>query len=63
MPVMVNTVLRHGVSILNDYSPLSCTLQKLQDNILDDADLAGPLFFCLMLGSCLLLAGKVTLTI
>jgi hypothetical protein len=33
--------------------------KKLKDNILDDADLAGPLFFCLLLGSCLLLAGKV----
>lgn len=33
--------------------------KKLSNNILDDADLAGPLFFCLLLGSCLLLAGKV----
>ena len=33
--------------------------KKLRYNILDDADLAGPLFFCLLLGSCLLLAGKV----
>jgi hypothetical protein len=38
---------------------LSYSEQKLQTNILDDADLAGPLFFCLLLGSCLLLAGKV----
>jgi len=33
--------------------------KKLDEHILDDADLAGPLFFCLLLGSCLLLAGKV----
>ena len=33
--------------------------QRLRDDILEDADLAGPLFFCLVLGSCLLLAGKV----
>ena len=33
--------------------------KKLSNNIMDDADLAGPLFFCLLLGSCLLLAGKV----
>jgi hypothetical protein len=33
--------------------------QRLRDDILEDADLAGPLFFCLILGSCLLLAGKV----
>jgi uncharacterized MnhB-related membrane protein len=34
-------------------------LQGLSEHILDDADLAGPLLFCLLLGSCLLLAGKV----
>jgi hypothetical protein len=34
-------------------------IKKLQGDILDDADLAGPLFFCLLLGSFLLLAGKV----
>jgi hypothetical protein len=33
--------------------------KKLRDDIFEDADLAGPLFFCLILGSCLLLAGKV----
>lgn len=31
----------------------------MSEHILDDADLAGPLFFCLLLGSCLLLSGKV----
>ncbi len=34
-------------------------LSKLRDDILEDADLAGPIFFALILGSCLLLAGKV----
>ena len=33
--------------------------KSLSEHILDDADLAGPLFFCLLLGSCLLLSGKV----
>ena len=33
--------------------------KKLRDDILEDADLAGPIFFALILGSCLLLAGKV----
>jgi protein YIPF5/7 len=33
--------------------------KAITDNILDDADLAGPLFFCLLLGTCLLLSGKV----
>ena len=37
-------------------------MQRLDDHILDDADLAGPLVFCLLLGSCLLLAGKVLIT-
>ena len=30
--------------------------------MLDDADIAGPLVYCLLLGSCLLLSGKVALT-
>ena len=34
-------------------------MQTINENILDDADLAGPIFFCLLLGSCLLLSGKV----
>ena len=34
-------------------------ISKLRDDILEDADLAGPIFFALILGSCLLLAGKV----
>lgn len=33
--------------------------KRLDDNILADADLAGPVCYCLLLGSCLLLAGKV----
>jgi hypothetical protein len=33
--------------------------QKLNEHILDDADLAGPILFCLVLGSLLLLSGKV----
>mmetsp|Transcript_2445 Transcript_2445/g.3395 ORF Transcript_2445/g.3395 Transcript_2445/m.3395 type:complete len:313 (+) Transcript_2445:18-956(+) len=33
--------------------------KQIERNILEDTDLAGPLFFCLLLGSCLLLAGKV----
>lgn len=33
--------------------------QQLTEHILDDADLAGPLCFCLGLGACLLLSGKV----
>ena len=33
--------------------------KTLRDDILDDADLAGPLFFCLLLGICLLISGKV----
>lgn len=31
----------------------------LSAHILDDADLAGPIFFCLLLGVCLLLSGKI----
>ena len=31
----------------------------MDEHILDDADLAGPLFFCLLLGACLLLSGKI----
>lgn len=38
---------------------LSFSLQQINAHILDDADLAGPLCFCLLLGSCLLLSGKV----
>jgi hypothetical protein len=33
--------------------------KQLSEHILDDTDLAGPIFFCLLLGACLLLAGKV----
>mmetsp|Transcript_23821 Transcript_23821/g.39770 ORF Transcript_23821/g.39770 Transcript_23821/m.39770 type:complete len:270 (-) Transcript_23821:226-1035(-) len=33
--------------------------KQIHAHILDDADLAGPLCFCLLLGSCLLLSGKV----
>jgi len=33
--------------------------KQLSDHILDDADLAGPIGFCLLLGACLLLSGKV----
>jgi hypothetical protein len=33
--------------------------QPLDDNIMDDADLAGPLFFLLAFGVFLLLTGKV----
>ena len=33
--------------------------RKIDPSVMDDADLAGPLVFCLALGSCLLLAGKV----
>jgi protein YIPF5/7 len=37
-----------------------CSLvQQINAHILDDSDLAGPLCFCLLLGSCLLLSGKV----
>lgn len=34
-------------------------MKTLHDTILDDADLAGPVSFCLLLGICLLLSGKV----
>jgi len=33
--------------------------KQISEHILDDADLAGPLFFCLLLGACMLLSGKV----
>lgn len=33
--------------------------KQLDEHLLDDADLAGPLFFCLLLGACLLMSGKV----
>lgn len=33
--------------------------KALEEHILDDADLAGPVFFCLLMGSFLLLSGKV----
>lgn len=32
---------------------------RLSESILEDADLAGPLFYCLALGMCLLMSGKV----
>jgi hypothetical protein len=35
--------------------------QEISEHILDDADLAGPLVFCLLLGACLLLRGKVVI--
>eukprot|EP01112_Ceratiomyxa_fruticulosa_P019880 TRINITY_DN660_c0_g3_i2.p1 TRINITY_DN660_c0_g3~~TRINITY_DN660_c0_g3_i2.p1 ORF type:complete len:238 (-),score=45.30 TRINITY_DN660_c0_g3_i2:674-1387(-) len=34
-------------------------LNKMDSHIMDDTDLAGPLFFCLLLGCFLLLSGKV----
>ena len=34
-------------------------MRKINRNMLDDADLAGPLMYCLLLGSALLLTGKV----
>ena len=34
-------------------------MRRLSEEVIDDADLAGPLVFALLLGSCLLLAGKV----
>lgn len=34
--------------------------KTISEHILDDADLAGPLVFCLLLGACLLLSGKVS---
>jgi len=34
-------------------------VKQVNEHILDDADLAGPIFFCLLLGSCMLLSGKV----
>lgn len=34
-------------------------MRKINKNMLDDADLAGPLMYCLLLGSALLLTGKV----
>jgi len=33
--------------------------KRISTHILDDADLAGPLCFCLLLGACLLFSGKV----
>jgi len=33
--------------------------KPVSEHILDDADLAGPLFFCLLLGACMLLSGKI----
>lgn len=44
------TRVPHGRSVL---------LQQLSEHILDDTDLAGPVCFCLLLGACLLLSGKV----
>ncbi|KAJ1430674.1 hypothetical protein B484DRAFT_430504 [Ochromonadaceae sp. CCMP2298] len=37
--------------------------KRISTHILDDADLAGPLCFCLLLGACLLFSGKVPLPI
>ncbi|GAB5364015.1 hypothetical protein AAMO2058_000933300 [Amorphochlora amoebiformis] len=34
-------------------------VKELKQEIMVDADMAGPLFFCLLLGFCLLLTGKV----
>lgn len=34
-------------------------LTKIDESILDDTDLAGPVFFCLLLGASLLMSGKV----
>lgn len=33
--------------------------KDVNEHMLDDADIAGPLVYCLLLGSCLLLSGKV----
>ena len=34
-------------------------IKSLTVNLLEDADLAGPMMYCLLLGACLLLSGKV----
>lgn len=41
------------------YKSLSVLLLRQDKHIMDDTDLAGPLFFCLLFGACLLLSGKV----
>ncbi|KAJ8098642.1 hypothetical protein POJ06DRAFT_282613 [Lipomyces tetrasporus] len=33
-------------------------LARVDQNIMDDSDLAGPILFCLLLGTCLLFSGK-----
>jgi len=51
-----------GINFDHIYSKTQAVLyptKKLSVHILDDADLAGPIFFCLLLGSLLLLSGKV----
>lgn len=34
-------------------------LRAMEPHLMDDSDLAGPVFFCLLLGACLLLSGKI----
>lgn len=45
--------------IMNKTQAVMYPNKQLSEHILDDADLAGPLCFCLGLGACLLLSGKV----
>lgn len=45
--------------VFNKTKAVVIPTSKLNESILEDADLAGPLFYCLALGMCLLMSGKV----
>jgi hypothetical protein len=42
-----------SLAVLNPFS------KRIDQHIMDDTDIAGPLFFCLLLGAFLLLSGKI----
>lgn len=57
-PLLEELGIRFDHILLKTQAVINPT-KVLNEHILDDADLAGPLFFCLMLGASLLFAGKV----
>ena len=57
-PLLEELGIRFDHILLKTQAVINPT-KVLNEHILDDADLAGPLVFCLMLGASLLFAGKV----
>jgi hypothetical protein len=58
-PPLLEELGIHFDHILMKTQAVMYPTKQLSEHILDDTDLAGPLCFCLLLGACLLLSGKV----